>query len=128
NRNILYCALEGDPAYNDGFALGVFDMDNKEWIYKGLPGQIGLDRAFMLDTNGILYINGRESYDHTGVRLRAMLDAWEKDQKNKADEGKLISASMIPKATQRLNRDVGRYTTLWKYDPATNSVHPTNSY
>lgn len=128
DRNILFCALEGDPAYNDGFALGVFDMDKKEWIYKGIPGQIGLDRAFMLDANGNLYFNGRESYDHTGARLKAMVDAWEKNLDMKGDEGKLISASMIPKTKKRLNKDVGRYTTIWKYDRETNSVVPTNSY
>lgn len=128
NRNILYCALEGDPAYNDGFALGVFDMDKKEWIYEGIPGQIGQDRSFMLDAKGNLYFNGRESYDHTGVRLNALLDAWQKDEDSKADESKLISASMIPDTKKRLNKDVGRYTTLWKYDPRTNSVMPTDSY
>lgn len=127
-RNILYCALEGDPAYNDGFALGVFDMNKKEWIYQGTPGQITMDRNFMLDAKGNLYYNGRESYDHTGVRLKGLLKDWRNNQDMKSDEGKLISASMIPKTKKRLNRDVGRYTTLWKYDPRTNSVSPTNSY
>lgn len=127
-RNFLYCALEGDPAYNDGFALGVFDMDKKEWIYQGTPGQITQDRNFMLDANGNLYFNGRESYAHTGVRLKALLEAWQKDKDRKTDEGKLISATMIPKTKKRLNKDVGIYTTLWKYDPTMNEVVPTNSY
>ncbi|MEO5998292.1 MAG: hypothetical protein ABIN89_16175 [Chitinophagaceae bacterium] len=128
NRNILYCAIEGDPAYNDGFALGVFNMDKKEWVYQGTPGQIGMDRNFILDAKGTLYFNGIESSAHTGVRLKALLEAWQRDQANKADSGKLISASMLPGVKKRLNKEADRYTTLWKYDSATNSVIPTNSY
>ncbi|MBL7735273.1 MAG: hypothetical protein JNL51_07435 [Chitinophagaceae bacterium] len=129
-RNLLYCALEGDPAYNDGFALGVFDMNKKEWIYQGVPGQIGMDRNFILDAKGNLYFNGRESFAHTGVRLKSLLEAWEKDQAkfSKADEGKLISASMLPGIKRRLNKEGNKYTTLWKYDLKTNSVMPTNAY
>lgn len=126
NRNILYCALEGDPAYNNGIALGAFDMTKKEWIYKGPPGQIGMDRNFMLDDKGNVYFNGPESFAHTGIRLKNELEVWQKDEK--ANEGKLISATMLPGAKKRLNKEAGRYTTIYKYDPTTNTVSPTNSY
>jgi len=127
-RNILYCSLEGDPAYNNGFALGVFDMNKKEWIYQGTPGEITHDRNFMLDASGNLYFNGIESVAHTGLRLKTALENWQKEKVNVTDEGRLISASMLPGPKKRLNKDVGKYTTLWKYDLATNSVLPTNSY
>ena len=48
-RNILYCALEGDP---EGFAFGAFDMDKREWIYQGEPGLIGDEPQFHARQSG----------------------------------------------------------------------------
>ena len=123
-RNILYCALEGDPA---GFAFGAFDMNKKEWIYQGTPGLIGMDRNFMLDTQGNVYFNGQEIPDHTGLRLKARLEAWQIDQATK-NGGPIIPTSMLPGAKKRLKKEANTYTTLWKYDPTTNTVTPTRSY
>lgn len=127
NRNLMYCAIEGDPAYNDGVALGVFDMSKKEWIFTGTPGQVGMDRNFMLDKAGNLYFNGRESFEHTGVRLRAELDAWKK-QESAVKEGKEIPSSILPGPKKRLNRELPKYTTIWKYVPDRNDVVPTKSF
>lgn len=125
-RNLLYCALEGSP---EGFALGVFDMSTREWIYKGKPGEIsGQDRNFILDSKGNLYFNGPESFIHTGIRLKNLLEAWQKKKTTIYDQGKYVSPSMLPGIKRRLNKESSTYTTLMKYDPRSNKVTPTNSY
>jgi len=128
-RNMMYCALEGDPQQYGKAAFGVFDMGKKEWIYESSSGQITRDRNIMMDAEGNVYFNGPESPAHTGVRLRALLAQWEKNQVDyKGDQGALISATMIPKTKARLNKNADEYTTLWKYSPVTNMITPTNSY
>jgi len=117
-RNILYCSLEGSP---DGFAFGAFDMSTKKWIYNGPPAEVsGQDRNFMLDSKGNVYFNGAESPDHADLREKNFA---------KMNEGNLIPSSMLPgKKKGRLNKNAIKYTTLWKYDPRTNKVTPTNTY
>ena len=125
-RNYLYCSLEGDPK---GFSLGVFDLDRKEWIYTGPPGEIsGQDRNFMLDSRGNIYFNGKEHFEHTGIRLEAQLREWQLDKQRMEEEGSLIPQSMLPGIKRRINKHAKTYTTLWKYDPNINKVVPTNSY
>lgn len=125
-RNLLYCALEGAP---DGFALGVFDMGTKKWIYEGAPGEISnWDRNFILDSKGNLYFNGSESFFHTGIRLKSLLEAWKKKKTTIYDQGKLVSPSMLPDIKRRLNKENDTYITLMKYDPVNNKVVATNSY
>lgn len=128
NRDLLYCAIEGDPAYYNGIALGAFDLAKKKWIYEGTPGLVRLDRNFMLDSKGNLYFNGPESYAHTGARLKAELKVWGKNKKAESDKNELIYASMYSGAKKLVNKNEVRYTTLWKYDPVINSASPTNSY
>lgn len=117
-RNILYCSLEGSP---DGFAFGAFDMSTKKWIYNGPPAEVsGQDRNFMLDSKGNVYFNGPESTSHADLRKKSFA---------KMQEGNLIPPSMLPgKKKGRLNKNAKAYTTLWKYDPRTNKVTPTNTY
>jgi hypothetical protein len=117
-RNILYCSLEGSP---DGFAFGAFDMTAKKWIYNGPPAEVsGQDRNFMLDSKGNIYFNGVESAAHTALREKNLAAAM--------GEGKVIPASMLPGINRRINKVAKAYTTLWKYDPTTNKVTPTNTY
>lgn len=117
-RNLLYCSLEGSP---DGFAFGVFDMGTKKWIYNGPPAEVsGQDRNFMLDSKGNVYFNGKESVAHAALR--------EKTLKEAMGDGNLIPASMLPGIKRRINKNAKQYTTLWKYDPNTNKVTPTNTY
>lgn len=115
-RNILYCALEGSP---DGFAFGAFNMDKKEWIYQSSPGTIDNDRNFMLDNQGNIYFNGREIPAHATLRRKGQLK-----QNGKNDE----TTSMLPTSMDPGAKKVNTYTTLWKYDPTTNSITPTKSY
>ncbi|KKN06527.1 hypothetical protein LCGC14_1076370, partial [marine sediment metagenome] len=123
-RNILYCALEGDP---EGFAFGAFDMDEKKWIYTGSPGQITNDRNFMLDSEGNVYFNGNESFEHTGVRLNSLEEEWQRTKQQK--EGKVILSSKKSKILdQRIHKNADTYTTLLKYDPKINEVVLTNSF
>ncbi len=116
-RNILYCALEGSP---DGFAFGALDMNTKKWIYNGPPAEVsGQDRNFMLDSKGNIYFNGVETPAHAELRQKNLA---------KMNEGNVISSSMLPGPKKRLNKNAKQYTTLWKYDPTTNKVTPTNTY
>lgn len=115
-RNILYCALEGDTA---GFSFGVFDMNKKEWIYKSAPGTIGNDRNFMMDSKGNVYFNGEEIDAHKELRLKTEFKPTGKNDENTS----MLPTTMFPGA-----KKVKTYTTLWKYDPTTNSILPTKSY
>ena len=116
-RNILYCSLEGSP---DGFAFGAFDMNTKKWIYNGPPAEVsGQDRNFMLDSKGNIYFNGVETPAHSELREKNLA---------KMKEGNVIPSSMLPGPKRRLNKNAKQYTTLWKYDPTTNKVTPTNTY
>ena len=115
-RNILYCAIEGSP---DGFAFGAFDMNTKKWIFQSEPGSIGNDRNLMIDNQGNVYFNGREIPAHAQLRLK---DQSIPDGKNDGRTS-MLPSSMFPGAKQ-----VKAYTTLWKYDPNTNSIAPCKSY
>jgi hypothetical protein len=115
-RNILYCALEGDTA---GFAFGALDMNTKQWIYQSAPGVIGNDRNFMMDSKGNVYFNGVEIGAHKDLRLKAEFKP----------NGKMAEAtSMLPTTTFPGAKKVKTYTTLWKYDPNTKSISPTQTY
>ncbi|MEH6682028.1 MAG: hypothetical protein V7724_15890 [Sediminicola sp.] len=123
-NNRLYCALEGNPK---GFAFGAFDMDKREWIYTGIPGQIANDRNFMLDADGNVYFNGYEGYEHTGVRLKALLREWEEDENERKGQISLSSKKSLG-LDKRINKNADRYTTILKFDPKINKVVPTGSY
>jgi hypothetical protein len=117
NRNILYCALEGDTA---GFAFGAFDMNTKQWIYQSAPGVIGNDRNFIMDSKGNVYFNGVETEPHKELRLKSG---------QLIQNGKMAEAtSMLPTTMFPGAKKVKDYTTLWKYDPTTQSISATNTY
>ena len=121
-RNMLYCALEGDPA---GYSLGAFDMSKKKWVFQTAPGWIGpLDRNFMIDKHGNIYFNGLEIPAHAERRL---IESLEDLKKGLAviDGGPWIPTSKLPVGRKRF---IEPYVTLWKYDPSTNSISPTQTF
>lgn len=116
-RNVLYCELEGSP---DGVSFGAFDMDKKEWIYQSEPGMVSHHRNLMLDNNGNVYFNGpREKA--TAKKEHPSKNQLEKNKGNKE------AISMLP--VSEAKRAIPESDTpIWKYDPATNSIAPTQSY
>ena len=115
-RNILYCAIEGSP---DGFAFGAFDMNTKKWIFQSDPGSIGNDRNLMMDNQGNVYFNGREIAAHQELRLKDQAIPEGKNDENTS----MLPTTMFPGA-----KKVKVYTSLWKYNPKTNSISPTKTY
>lgn len=126
-RNILYCPIEGHSAYKDGFALGAFDMDKKEWIYIGTPGQLR-SINIMLDARRNLFYQGKESFAHMDTRLKTMMEIWRGEEVNVVNKDHSIIEPELFKAHKRLENEEVKYTTLWKYDPTTKTVSPTDSY
>ncbi len=125
-RNMLYCALEGDRNYGK-VAFGAFDMAKKEWVYQSPSGIIANDRNFMMDNQGNVYFNGPEVSDHTGIRLKAQLEAWQTNHVSLKGE-EALAAALRPIPKTRLKKVADIYTTLWKYSPITNTITPTNSF
>jgi hypothetical protein len=115
NRNILYCALEGSP---DGFSFAALNLAKKTWTFQSNPGVIGNDRNFMLDKNGNVYFNGIEIPQHAVLRQTAEISL-----NHNKDLTSMLPTSIFPGA-----KKAKTYTTLWKYNPKTITISPTNSY
>src|SRR5690606_698426 len=97
--------------YKDGFALGAFDMDKKEWIYIGTPGQLR-SINIMLDARGNLFYQGKESFAHMDTRLKTMMEIWRGEEVNVVNKDNSIIEPELFKAHKRLENEEVKYTTL----------------